>query len=27
VFSGTATGRLHWNKQARILEGAAEAAA
>lgn len=27
VFSGAATGRLHWNKQAQILEGAAEVAA
>jgi transglutaminase-like putative cysteine protease len=27
VFSGTATGRLHWNKQAQVLEGAAEVAA
>jgi transglutaminase-like putative cysteine protease len=27
VFSGTATGKLHWNKQASVLEEVAEAAA
>ena len=27
VFSGAATGRLHWSKQAQILEGVAEVAA